>query len=125
METINEVTVPAKALLEYLEAERKDWEGVNADRYYQTSRIIGFVKVLVSHRQGISDNATLNNEACDSERKLCERGEHRIVEDDCGSAICVKCNKDFGWYCQISTTHFCEYEGDECCIHCGAPEERQ
>lgn len=64
-----ESMIPAKALLEYLEAERKDWEGVNADRYYQTSRIIGFVKVLVSHRQGIGDNARLHNEACDSERR--------------------------------------------------------
>ena len=76
-------------------------------------------------RLAAKDNATLNNEACDSERKLCSRGEHRIVEDDCGSAICVKCNKDFGWYCQISTKHFCEYADDEACIHCGAPEERQ
>ena len=114
--------IPAETVLQYLEDERKHWEGVNADRYYQTSRVIGFVRTLVSHRQGISENAQLNNEACDSERKRCE---HVIVEDDCGSAICIKCSKDFGWYCQISTKHFCEYEGDECCIHCGAPEERQ
>ena len=51
--------------------------------------------------------------------------EHIIVEDDCGSAVCGKCDKDFGWYCQISTKHVCEYENDEWCIHCGAPEERQ
>lgn len=72
--------------------------------------------------KGISENARSHNEACDSERKRCE---HRIVEDDCGSAICINCSKDFGWYCQISTKHFCEYTDDECCIHCGAPEERQ
>lgn len=126
-----ESMIPAKSLLEYLEAERKDWEGVNADRYYQTSRIIGFVKVLVSHRQGVSENARLHNEANDSERDsklsvVVAHCEHPVVAHDRdGGATCSKCGKDLGWFCNISSKHFCEYEGDECCIHCGAPEERQ
>ena len=51
--------------------------------------------------------------------------DHLIIEDDCGSASCEKCGEDFGWYCQISTKRFCEYEGEEDCIHCGEPEERK
>lgn len=78
-----ESMIPTKALLEYLEAERKDWEGVNADRYYQTSRIIGFVKVLVSHRQGISENARLHNEANDSERSKDQYEKCESFSDVC------------------------------------------
>ena len=51
--------------------------------------------------------------------------EHIVVDQD-NSAICSKCGKDFGWYCPISSKSFCEYTGDdECCVHCGEPEERQ
>ena len=52
--------------------------------------------------------------------------EHLVIEDQDEGAVCGKCKKDFGWFCQISPKHFCEYGDDgECCIHCGAPEERQ
>lgn len=51
--------------------------------------------------------------------------EHIVVEDEFEGAVCGKCGEDFGWFCQISPKHFCEYEGDEACIHCGAPEERK
>jgi hypothetical protein len=52
--------------------------------------------------------------------------QHIIVEDDCGSAICGKCKEDFGWFCQIAANNICEYsDDDECCIHCGSPEERK
>lgn len=65
-------------------------------------------------------------EGCyESALKKADLCEHRIFEDEDGQAICLECCKYFGWYCQISTKHFCEYEGDEECIHCGAPEERQ
>jgi len=59
------------------------------------------------------------------ERKQ-ESCSHTVSEDKFGSATCFRCGKDFGWYCKISPKHFCEYnDGDEDCIHCGAPEERK
>lgn len=53
--------------------------------------------------------------------------EHSVVAHDIDDgATCSKCGRDLGWYCHISPKHFCEYtNGDELCIHCGAPEERQ
>lgn len=53
--------------------------------------------------------------------------EHPVVAHDLDDgATCSKCGRDLGWYCHISPKHFCEYtNGDELCIHCGAPEERQ
>ena len=53
--------------------------------------------------------------------------EHPVVAHDIDDgATCSKCGRDLGWYCHISLKHFCEYtNGDELCIHCGAPEERQ
>lgn len=80
------------------------------------------VERWVEQRNGISENARLHNEANDSERKPCE---HRVVQDQDAGAVCIKCSKDLGWYCQVSPKHFCEYADDECCVHCGAPEERQ
>ena len=73
------------------------------------------------------DNARLHNEACDSEsqarrQKTCN---HQVSHDQDDSAICVTCGCDLGWYCYISPKSYCEYTDDECCIHCGAPEERQ
>jgi hypothetical protein len=97
-----------------------------SDPFYQTD----FTTVHAELRlEGIDVDAFLKrcNEAVEQGyTKALQNGcNHIIVEDDCGSAVCGKCDKDFGWYCQIATKHFCEYEGDECCIHCGAPEERQ
>lgn len=83
----------------------------------------------VSQNRESGENARLHNEACDSERKISvvvAHCEHPVVAHDRdGGATCSKCGKDLGWFCNISSKHFCEYEGDECCIHCGAPEERQ
>jgi hypothetical protein len=69
-----------------------------------------------------------------------------------GSAICIICGEDFGWYCPKSPDHICyyrsesdgwtvilrngtkvtlnehsdpEYQTDDCCLFCGAPEERK
>lgn len=38
--------VPVQEILDYLELEQKAWDGVNADRYWQTTRILGFVQGL-------------------------------------------------------------------------------
>ena len=38
--------IPVRDLLDYLESEQKRWSGVNSDRYWQTTRILGFVQVL-------------------------------------------------------------------------------
>lgn len=51
--------------------------------------------------------------------------KHVVVEGDCGSAVCESCGEDLGWYCPKSENHVCEYRGDECCMYCGEPEERQ
>ena len=49
-----------------------------------------------------------------------------VFQDLDAGAVCIKCSKDLGWYCNVSPKHYCEYtDDDECCIHCGAPEERQ
>lgn len=48
-----------------------------------------------------------------------------VAHDKDDGATCSNCGKDLGWYCHISQKHYCEYTDDECCIHCGAPEERQ
>ena len=108
--------------------------GASIDGCWDAKAIREVVMVLVANctrtwkdnwrgsEKGVSENARMHNEACDSERKRCE---HRIVEDEDGQALCIQCCKYFGWYCQISTKHFCEYTGDEACIHCGAPEDRQ
>lgn len=51
---------------------------------------------------------------------------HVIVKDPrCDIAICNICGCQFGWYCEKSPTHHCEYEMSENCIHCGSPEERK
>ena len=41
------------------------------------------------------------------------------------SARCQICNEILGWYCTSSPVLYCEYGDDECCIHCGDPEERK
>jgi hypothetical protein len=74
-----------------------------------------FLKRCQETIEGCYESALKKSDSC----------KHRIYEDEDGQAICIECCKYFGWYCQISTKHFCEYEGDEECIHCGAPEERQ
>lgn len=53
--------------------------------------------------------------------------EHPLVAHDIDDgASCTKCGRDLGWFCHMSPKHYCEYNhGDEYCIHCGAPEERQ
>lgn len=53
----------------------------------------------------------------------CQHGS--VFQDLDAGAVCIKCSKDLGWYCNVSPKHYCEYTDDECCIHCGAPEERQ
>lgn len=47
----------------------------------------------------------------------------------CG-AICVICEKDFGWFCSKNPDPkkpYCEYDRThgESCIHCGMPSERK
>ncbi|USN16363.1 hypothetical protein PLUTO_00470 [Luteibacter phage vB_LflM-Pluto] len=45
---------------------------------------------------------------------------------DSQSAVCEHCGTHLGWYCPDNDKHTCEYEsGDECCVHCGYPEERK
>lgn len=54
----------------------------------------------------------------------CQHGS--VFQDLDAGAVCIKCGKDLGWYCSVSPMHYCEYtDDDECCIHCGEPEERQ
>ena len=119
--------------------EVKDFRAMDRHASYATAmqkmhqRINDFARNLyrhdVSQNRESGENARLHNDACDSERKISvvvAHCEHPIVAHDRdGGATCSKCGKDLGWFCNISSKHFCEYEGDECCIHCGAPEERQ
>ena len=47
---------------------------------------------------------------------------------DCSYPVCKTCGQHFpDWYCPKNPpTHACEYEDDdECCIHCGEPDERK
>lgn len=69
-------------------------------------------------------DALRSNNIAESVRKLCE---HKSVFHDLdGAATCVACNEDLGWYCEKSPSYRCEYSAnDECCVHCGQPEERQ
>lgn len=103
-----------------------DQEGMKAMSLLNAGKSLAFEQVMawvVDDREGIAENARLHNEACDSERKRCE---HRVVQNLDAGAECIKCSKDLGWYCQVSPKFYCEYtDDDECCIHCGAPEERQ
>jgi hypothetical protein len=51
---------------------------------------------------------------------------HMVIESEFGGAECGVCGQDFGWFCPIGLKSICEYtDGDECCIHCGQPEERK
>lgn len=51
---------------------------------------------------------------------------HKIIKDQrCDIAVCKICGSQFGWYCEKSPVHHCEYEMSENCIHCGSPEERK
>lgn len=51
---------------------------------------------------------------------------HHIIKDDrYGGAVCSTCGSQFGWWCDRSPVHHCEYEMGEDCIHCGLPEERK
>lgn len=63
--------------------------------------------------------------AAREEAALCQH--KKIVRDEFDSAVCKKCNKDFGWFCEESPSKHCEYEdsGNECCVYCGEPEERK
>lgn len=54
----------------------------------------------------------------------CQHGS--VFQDLDAGAVCIKCSKNLGWYCNVSPKHYCEYnDQDECCFHCGEPEERQ
>ena len=101
-----------------------DQEGMKAMSLINAGKSLAFEQVMawvVDDREAIAENARLHNEACDS-----ERCEHRVVQNLDAGAECIKCSKDLGWYCQVSPKFYCEYtDDDECCIHCGAPEERQ
>jgi hypothetical protein len=101
----------------------------NALALLKRLRMAGFEIVPVQSDKGISENARLHNEACDSERKISVvvvHCEHPVVAHDIDDgATCSKCGRDLGWFCHISPKHYCEYKDDEACIHCGAPEERQ
>ena len=48
---------------------------------------------------------------------------------DYGSAICVICKRNFGWYCPKNDTHICDYgDGgayDDFCKNCVDPDERK
>jgi hypothetical protein len=41
------------------------------------------------------------------------------------TAHCEGCSRDMGWYCPMSSDHFCHYEDAEECQHCGMPSERK
>ena len=49
------------------------------------------------------------------------------------STYCNICSERLGWYCPVALRKYCEYshlmthgmEDDECCIHCGEPDERK
>ena len=72
-------TIPVGDLLDYLESEQNEWEGKNADRYWQTARIMGFVQTL-----GLAE--TVRKAEC----------EHIVVNDRYLGLHCKLCNRDFG-----------------------------
>lgn len=44
----------------------------------------------------------------------------------CSGAVCAICMDHLGWFCPESPNHLCDYpDDDECCTHCGQPEERK
>lgn len=57
--------------------------------------------------------------------------KHEIIKQgmvDCAIAVCKKCGKHFGWWCDKSEKHYCEYDEKnpyDDCIYCHEPEERQ
>lgn len=68
-------------------------------------------------------NSVMANEAYRLLRKQCV--EH-VYEKDGDSAVCAICGDDGGWWCPESQDHTCEYtNSDDCCTHCGNPEERK
>jgi hypothetical protein len=121
-----------KAIGEHEEA-LQDGHGLRSDYCRGVLRGMRIVReiltVLETSDKGISENARLHNDACDSERKISvvvAHCEHPVVAHDRDDgATCSKCGKDLGWFCHISPKHYCEYTDDELCIHCGTPEERQ
>ena len=46
--------IPVQELLDYLKSEQEKWYGVNADRYWQTTLIVGFVQGL-GLREAVSE----------------------------------------------------------------------
>lgn len=73
---------------------------------------------------------------CSYYKSKCHEGNHTVKEQkpdkwkSYGSAKCTTCNKYLGWYCPGNPKRFCEYDEEndpnlDCCIHCGAPEERK
>lgn len=96
-----------------------DQEGRKAMSLLNAGRSLAFEQVM-------SWIADIERDAKEAQAlaATCQHGS--VFQDLDAGAVCIKCSKDLGWYCNVSPKHYCEYtDDDECCIHCGAPEERQ
>lgn len=86
---------------------------------------------LVLSKQGLEDKLReVNYEIERLQHHVCP---HEHMVENYGKGTCPDCQyRTKGWYCKESPTKECDYydeENDEydedCCIHCGHPEERK
>lgn len=63
--------------------------------------------------------------------KLVAACPHELGCTDYGSAVCLHCDRRFGWWCPASPTHKCNYKqpdgtyNEDNCTYCHNPDERK
>jgi hypothetical protein len=81
---------------------------------------------LLDLKEEIEDKRAKLSALQDEYNSLLRKCPHDIQPRSPGIAVCVVCQKHFGWWCPESPKHFCEYgEDPDSCIYCGQPEERK
>lgn len=76
----------------------------------------------------IEDLMNMNSAISNFIFKLKRNCNHTVTKSG-DSAVCKNCQSQFGWFCETSPSKHCKYSPDDymqdCCIHCGDPDERK
>jgi hypothetical protein len=102
------VEFPVDELIDYLERERSEWEKQNADRFHQTTRILGFVHGAMAIQQDAIQRASPEERHGLYEQKYKDKDEavERYIEEqfqEFGKAYKYNMQKDDGEYVYPST----------------------
>ncbi len=122
-------SAPSKEIEENEERGRTD-----ALQNFNTKNLYLVISIVERHNTLLQ---AYQDAKLDRLKEICAERGHNIAPTDidwdkwsAGSAVCIDCGKDFGWYCPKNPDPkkpYCEYDEKhgESCIHCGLPEERK